>query len=388
VSERAGAGMQTRGARRGAVAASYAAQGLGYATIVTALPAIKDRVGIDDATVSLLLLGTCLAAAAGSILADVIAVRRGSRAALVAGLIAQAVGLIAVAVTGSFPVLLAAVVVYGVGLGAVDASSNMQGALLQRRRPHPIFGRLYAGYTAAAIVATLGTAAVLGMSAPAGLTLIVTALVQLAVAAWGIVAFDPAHAAHAAHDAPRDRTPLPRRAIWAVGAIVFAAFVIDSAVSSWSTIYLAEGLDAAPALTPLGYTAYLVAMLAARLAADPAVRAIGRLRVGVIATAIAVLGAVVVAVWPSVPATIAGFAAMGVASGALVPLAFARAGEVLPERSDEVIARVNLFNYGGAVAGAVVLGLVAAGPSLGAAFLIPAAILAALSPLLRTLRRR
>jgi len=49
---------------------------------------------------------------------------------------------------------------------------------------------------------------------------------------------------------------------------------------------------------------------------------------------------------------------------------------------------VNLFNYGGAVAGAVVLGLVAAGPSLGAAFLIPAAILAALSPLLRTLRRR
>ena len=35
--------LRTRGA---AVGAAYAAQGLGYATIVTALPTIKDRVDI------------------------------------------------------------------------------------------------------------------------------------------------------------------------------------------------------------------------------------------------------------------------------------------------------------------------------------------------------
>lgn len=377
----------SRTARRGAVPLAYAAQGLGYATIVTALPAIKDRVGIDDMTVSLLLLGTCLAAALGSVLADVVAVRRGSRVALVGGLATQAVGLLVVAATGSFEVLLAAVIVYGVGLGAVDASSNMQGALLQRRHPHPIFGRLYAGYTAAAILATLGTAAVLGASAPATLTLIVTAVVQLGVAAWGIAAFDPTRAAHRTGDEPRRRTPLPRRAIWAVGAIVFAAFVIDSAVSSWSTIYLTDGLQAEPAVTPLGYAAYLAAMLLARLGTDPAVRAIGAVRVGIAAILLAVAGAVLVALWPAVPAAIVGFAAMGAASGTLVPLAFARAGEVLPERSDEVIARVNLFNYAGAVSGAVVLGLVATGPALGVAFLIPAAVLAALLPVLRTLRR-
>lgn len=376
-----------RTAHRGAVSAAYAAQGLGYATIVTALPAIKDRVGIDDATVSLLLLGTCLAAAAGSVLADVVAVRRGSRIALVAGLATQALGLLVIAVTGSFEILLLAVVVYGVGLGAVDASSNMQGALLQRQRPQPIFGRLYAGYTAAAILATLGTALVLGASAPATLTLLATAVVQAGIALWGIVAFDPARAAHRVHDAPRERVPLPRRAIWAVGAIVFAAFVIDSAVSSWSTIYLAEGLSAPSAVTPLGYAGYLAAMLLARLATDAAVRAVGAARVGVAAILLAVAGAVLVAVWPTVPMAIIGFAAMGAASGTLVPLAFARAGDLLPARSDEVIARVNLFNYAGAVAGAVVLGLVATGPQLGIAFLIPAAVLAAVLPVLRTLRR-
>ena len=35
--------------------------------------------------------------------------------------------------------------------------------------------------------------------------------------------------------------------------------------------------------------------------------------------------------------------------GVLVPLAFSAAGHAAPGNSDEVIARVNLFNYGGAL---------------------------------------
>ena len=369
-----------------AVGAAYAAQGFGYATVVTALPALKDRVGIDEATVALLLLGTCAAAALGSVLADLVAVRWGSRQALVAGLGAQAVALVLLAVTGSLTLLVAAVAVYGVGLGGVDASSNMQGAIAQRHRPRPIFGRLYAAYTAAAIVATAGTAAVLTAGAPAWLTLVLAAVVVTAIAAVGVGGFAPERAARRVGEAAASRTPLPRRAIWAVGALVFAAFVVDAAVSSWSTLYLADGLGAAPGLTPLGYGAYLVAVLAARLAADPAVRRFGRARVGVAAVVLTAMGALLVAVLPVAGGAIAGFALMGAAAGALVPIAFSRAGELLPERSDEVIARVNLFNYGGAVAGAVTLGLVAAGPALGPAFLIPAAILVACAPLLRAVR--
>ncbi|NKY08086.1 hypothetical protein HF998_14040, partial [Cellulomonas hominis] len=37
---------------RVAVGAAYAAQGFGYATVVTALPAFKQRQGIDDTAVS------------------------------------------------------------------------------------------------------------------------------------------------------------------------------------------------------------------------------------------------------------------------------------------------------------------------------------------------
>ena len=58
-----------------AVAATYGLQGLGYAVVVTALPAFQERTGLDATGISLILLGVCVTAALGSLLADVIALR-------------------------------------------------------------------------------------------------------------------------------------------------------------------------------------------------------------------------------------------------------------------------------------------------------------------------
>lgn len=382
-----GAAGDGRAAGRLAVAGAFAAQGVGYATVVTALPAMKDRVGIDDTVIAIILLGTCIAAAIGSLIADVIAIRAGSRQALVAGLVAQAAALVVAALATSLPVLAIAVAVYGVGLGTVDAASNMQGSLLQRRATEPVFGRLYAAYTSAAILGILVTIAVLGTGVLPTATLFVAAAIQLVVAAVGIRRFDPARAAHRAHDDADERPPLPRRGIWAVGTIVFAAFVVDSAVASWSSIFLAEGLAAPAVLTPVGYGAYLATVLVTRLVADPAVRRFGRRRVASVALILGVVGLAIVAAVPTVVGAVVGFAAAGVSAGALVPVAFSRAGELLPSRGDEVIARVNLFNYAGAVIGAVVLGVVATGPALGPAFLIPAVALLAAIPAIAVLHR-
>lgn len=83
----------------------------------------------------------------------------------------------------------------------------------------------------------------------------------------------------------------------------------------------------------------------------------------------------VVLIVDDVVAAVVGFALAGVGVGALVPLTFSAAGELAPGRVDEVIARINLFNYIGAVLGAVVLGLLSAWPGLGVAFALPALLL-------------
>ena len=162
---------------------------------------------------------------------------------------------------------------------------------------------------------------------------------------------------------------------------MLVAYVVDSAVSTWSSVYLSDGLRATAAAAPLGYAAYQAAVLLSRLATDSVVRTLGRRPTTLIGIAAGVTGCAVVAALHNVTGAVTGFAIAGLATGALIPLAFSAAGTLLPARSDEVIARVNLFNYAGAVAGAVLLGLVASGPSLGTAFALPALFLLAVTPI-------
>jgi MFS family permease len=172
------------------------------------------------------------------------------------------------------------------------------------------------------------------------------------------------------------RRPLPTRGIWTIGSVVLAAFVADSAVSTWSTVYLHDVLLASAAVAPLGYAAYQAAIFVTRLAGDRLVTRTGRGPLVAVTALAAAAGLVLVALVPAPAAAVLGFAVVGVGVGALVPLAFSAAGDLDPARTDEVVARVNLFNYAGAVLGAVAVGLLADGPGLEVAFLLPALLVA------------
>lgn len=387
----ADAGARTRSAARVAVGGAFAAQGFGYATVVTALPAFKERQGIDDTAVSLVVLLVCVAAAAGSVLAERVATRRGSRAALLAGLAVQAVALPVVAVSAPVVPFVAGFAVYGLGLGLVDAATGIQGVLVQRRYGRPVMSGFFACYTAAAVAGALVMSALVGAAGvPGAAGALGVAAVALAGAALAgrrhLVAVDLPLAAPVAGPAPAPapRGPLPTRGIWLVGSVVLAAFVVDSAVSTWSTVYLHDVLLAPGAVAPLGYAAYQGAVLVARLAGDRLVARTGRAPLVAVAAGAAAAGLVLVALVPSTRAAVLGFAVVGAGVGVLVPLAFSAAGDLDPARTDEVVARVNVFNYAGAVLGAVAVGLLADGPGLALAFLLPAALVA---PTVATARR-
>ncbi|MFI8631495.1 hypothetical protein ACIGEP_02725 [Microbacterium sp. NPDC077663] len=361
------------------VAGVYGLQGLGYAVIVTALPAFQQRTGLDATGIALILLGVCVTAALGSLTADAIARRASSRHGIIVGLSLQASGLVATALSPGTAVLAASVLLYGLGLGMIDASSNMQGVLVQRGRETPLLGRLFATLTTGSIVGALGMAGILASGAPAFAALIVAAALQIVfVVAFARLLSRERAARSAEWSGPRGPR-LDGRAITVVGLVILAAYTVDSAVSSWSSVHLLA-IGAAGALAPVGLAAYQGGVLAARLATDAVVRRIGRGRLLAIGLVLGVIGAIVVAAVPSPVVTIAAFAVSGLAVGALVPIAFGLAGAIDPARSDEVVARVNLFNYAGAVLGAVGVGVLTDVTGSGLAFLLPALLLAAAIP--------
>ncbi|WP_062292519.1 MFS transporter [Demequina phytophila] len=364
--------LPVRTARLG-VYAAYAAQGLGYATVVTALPQLKARYTIDDDTVSLITLTVVIGAAVGSMVADRVAVRLGSRAAVVLGLALQATALLAVAAPVPLPVFWALFGVYGVGLGCVDASAAMQGVIVQRRIGLAVMASFFAANTAASIVGALVMSAGAGTSLGASLGLAVAGVGAAAVAVAGRRVLDPVR--ERAVEAGGARPPLPLRGLFVVGMVVFAAFTADSTVSTWSTVHLADGVGASATVAPLGYAVYAGFTLLTRLTSDLVVRRYGRAHLAVVTVAVAIAGLILAGLVLTEWAALAGFALAGLGVGALVPLAYAAAGDLDPRRSDEIVARVNLFTYPGSLIGAVLPGLIASGSGMGASFLLAAVLL-------------
>jgi MFS family permease len=362
--------LPTIAVSRLAVGGTYAAQGLGYAVVVTALPTLKDRYGITDTVVSLIILLVCVAAAGGSVLADRTAGRRGSRTAVVGGLALEAVALVLIASPVPLPVFVAAFGIYGVGLGMVDAGGAMQGVLVQQRVGTAVMSGFFAWYTAAAIVGAVLMSGLAGAGWSASIALIGAAVVGTAICVIGRSQLDP-RLTGGSVAAAAPRAALPRRGIAIFGMVIFAAFAVDSAVSTWSTVYLSDVLLTSAAVAPLGYAAYQAAILVTRLGGDWLVRRHGRPVLAVATALLTILGCALVALVPAAWAAVAGFALAGFGVGALVPLAFSSAGDLDIARSDAIVARVNLFNYAGAVLGSVLVGLLADGPGLAVGFLVP-----------------
>lgn len=395
---------------RVAISGAFAAQGFGYAVVVTSLPAVKDHFGLDATTLSIIVLLMCITAAGGSLAAGQIARRRSSKLALVLGLFLQVVSLSVVAVSGDFGVSLSAWAVYGAGLGAVDASSATQGVLLQNRLKRTIMSSFFAAYTGAAIVASLIVAAASASGLPSGgflLSYLVAVCVILVAAVSGTKLFYvenlPGHDESAIRDAaelaaggmgPNDAALLigadgaldhhtgkgsgipVRRAIWLFGLGILFVFVADSAVSTWSTEYLQHTLLADSAVAPLAYAAYQAVILLTRLSGDAVVRRFGRRPVVYVGTSVGIVGFAIVVVAPSIALAIVGFALVGIASGVLVPMTFSAAGEVDPAQNDRIISSLNTFNYVGAVLGGAAIGALAeTGIGMAAAFLLPAVLL-------------
>jgi MFS family permease len=156
------------------------------------------------------------------------------------------------------------------------------------------------------------------------------------------------------------------------GIVLLFAYVVDSSVSTWSTVYLHQTLAASLAVAPLAYAAYQAGTVAGRAGADRLVRRIGPAAV-VRSAAVLTAGALTVLAcapeWP-IAASAAGLTGLGVS--ALAPLCLASAGRLRPDAAEAVLARLNLFNYAGLIAGSAVSGVLGSAGDFRLAYAVPA----------------
>jgi MFS family permease len=369
---------------RSAVTAIFLLNGLIFGAWAARIPAVRDRVGLSDGE-----LGIVLACAAvGSILAMPIAggraARIGSRRATRAAfaLVCLAIGLIALA--PSLPVLCALAFFYGASMGSLDVSMNAHGVAVERRYGRAILASFHAAFSigglAGGVLGALSAAVGLDVRAQLGLTAVASAAIGLT---WS------RRFLGADEDAVGRAEPVfvrPPRRLLALGALAFACLLIEGASADWSAVYLRDELGTTAAIAAIGFTAFSVTMTLGRIFGDRLVdrfgpEAIVRAGGGVAAVG---FGLSLLAAAP-VPA-IVGFACLGAGMSGVVPIVFRASGQVPGMAPGVGLAAVSSTGYLGFLVGPPTIGGLAELIGLPAALGVLVLLALAVALLARTTR--
>jgi MFS family permease len=356
-----------------AVAAGFFLQGLVFAAIVTQVPTLKDKIGLGDGDVTILLVVVAVVSGVGSVFAGMIAERRTSSVALRAALMTIALGALLVGLAPNKPLLFAAFVLYGLGIGGVDASMNMQGVRVQAAYGRSVMANFHGVWSVAGIAGALYASGVTRLDVPLGVSLSVIAAFTLAIALLASRFFVEAREVEVGLS--REDLDVPWRPVLLFGLVILVFYAADTGILTWSSVYLHDALGARKSVAPLAFAAYETGAIVSRFGGDFLVRRRGDVFVVRLGTAIGAAGLVGVVAAPAPTLAIAGFFVVGLGLAILVPLSFAAiAGAVGPAAVDVAIARLNIANYLGAILGGALIGAAASSGHLRWAFVIPLAI--------------
>ncbi|GAA2129471.1 MFS transporter [Kitasatospora kazusensis] len=370
---------------RAALAVGFLLQGTTFALLVTCIPEIQKQYGLSDGLLPVFLAAVPILAGVGSITSEQLVRRTSARTVLRVVQPAVCLALAGAGLGDTLWQLAVALGLFGLLVGALDASMNMLGVGLQRRYGRSIMLGFHAAFSLGGIVgaavAGLGSHGHLGLRTLFGGAAAV--LVPLALLA-GTRFAGRAELGDAVREAAEAAArSIPWRPLLPLCAAMAFAYIADASVSNYSVKYLTDGLGSPADVAKLSYLGYMVALLLGRTVGDRAVQRWGAVPVVRTGSAVAALGFVLAAAAPAPWAGIAGFAVLGFGICAIIPQVFAAGGRLFPADSDAAVARLNLFNYVGFLVGSPLVGAIADASSYRLAMLAPALLVLAVLPLAR-----
>ncbi|MFI8966706.1 MFS transporter [Streptomyces sp. NPDC053493] len=360
---------------RGSLAVSFFVQGVTFALLVTRIPAIQDRYGISDGLLPVFLAAVPVLAGVSSVVTEKLVARVGPSAVL---RWAQPVVLLALLGVGAGSELWAAAValgVFGLAVGALDASMNMLGVSLQRAYGRSIMLGFHASYSLGGIAGASLAWAGAHWHLPLFVSYLPVVAVLLPVAfagsRWYVDGQPPRSRAADAAEGAQEGGGIAFRLLLPLCLVMTFAYIGDSTVSNWSAKYLQDVLHSSEELATVPYNAYMVTTLLGRSVGDFGVRRFGAVLVVRCGAVLAALGFAVVAAAPGAWAGMAGFTLLGFGLSVIVPQTFAAAGRLFPGASDAAVARLNVFNYVGFLIGSPLVGALGDAWTYRGAMLVP-----------------
>lgn len=357
---------------RVSLALSFLVQGVAFALLVTRIPAIQDRYGISDGLLPVFLAAVPVLAGVASVATEKVVARVRPGTVL---RWAQPVVLLALLGVGAGSEgwqVAVALGLFGLSVGALDASMNMMGVSLQRAYGRSIMLGFHAAYSLGGIAgASMAWAGAYG-DLPLLVSYLPAVVVLLPAALIGSRWYTVGRTAEEeASQEPGQGASVPFRLLLPLCLVMSFAYIGDSTVSNWSAKYLQDVLGSSEQLATVPYNVYMVTTLLGRAVGDLGVRRFGAVAVVRGGSVLAAAGFAVVAAAPGSWWGMLGFTLLGLGLCVIVPQTFAAAGRMFPGASDVAVARLNVFNYVGFLVGSPLVGALGDAWSYRGAMLVP-----------------
>jgi MFS family permease len=351
-----------------ATAALFLTNGALFANLLPRYPEIKADLHLSNSV-----YGAAIAAfSGGALVAGLTAatlIRRyySSRVAVV-GTIGIALFVIVAGLATTPVVLAAALFVAGASDAITDVAQNAHGLRVQRNYGRSIINSFHAVWAVGAILGGLMGAAAIALHIPRATHLTIAAVVFSAV---GVIAYPyllrgPDHDDHpAAQSAGGNGAGVAVYAtLIALVIIAIAGATVEDAGSSWATLYLRDSRGAPGPVAAFGYVALVGFMFIGRMIGDRLVDRFGERSVARAGAFIAAVGMGAALAFPTVPGTIAGFAAAGFGVATLIPAAMHGADQLPGMRPGTGLTAVTWLMRVGFFGAPLIVGVVADATSL------------------------
>ena len=285
---------------RWTVTAAFGLGGIAISAWGPRLPAIKAGLGIDTATIGLLLAAVTVGAILGLLASTPVLHWLGSRRSIAGALllIAAAMAVMGLAlILGSVPLVAVGFVIVGLGIGILDVLINVEGSAVEQAAGRTLMPMMHAAWSiGVAVGAGIAAAcAALGISPSAQL---IAEAVLIAAAALGTAAGIPHGSRGPAAQPPPDRRARLRQWLrgwldWRlllIGVVMLGVELGEGAANNWLTLAMRNGHGQTAAIAALYFTAFAAGEALTRIFGGPIVDRLGRVRTIRVTTALGVIG--------------------------------------------------------------------------------------------------
>lgn len=324
------------------------------------IPDIQDRLGIDEGTLGLALLGQPLGAITMFLFGSRIIEAVGTRRVLMFGIPSMSLGVALLGVAPSAAALFAIFAVYGMVFAASNVSINVEADRVEAASGQRIMNTCHGVWSIGLLAASLLGTLARGLAVPVSIHLMAMLPVIVLGAVLVIVPMrESPPRAHSGATRQR-RVLLPSLMTFPIVAFAISGALLEGATRNWSVIYMGDSFAAPGWVDTLTLPALLIAQSLGRLAADGWITRLGPTIVARLLMAVAFAGLALVVVAPGLGFALAGFLMIGLGVCVSFPLATSAAARLGDRPSSENVAAFTLVTQSTLLGTPALLGYIAA----------------------------